>query len=334
MNERLTFCESCRKETAFYVDNVSLKGKIKSREYSFSGKRAVCHECGNEVYVADIEDNNLKELYDSYRQYNGIISLEKTQEIPRKYNIGKRPISLLLNWGEMTFTRYCDGYIPTKQYSDILQRLYNEPDFYLSLLEKQKANLKSEKAYIKSRKTTLELLGKHGYGNIKIYHAVDYLLYRCEDITPLSLQKALYYIQGFYYAFMNRFLFINDCEAWIHGPVYREVYDHYSSYRFDPIKSIDDFDFSIIADAEKSIMDSVIQNICCYSGKILEQFTHSEMPWIKTRADLSAGMNSNRIISKEFISEYFTAVKQEYDMSSPKDIENYTKSMFSRTNPD
>jgi len=64
--------------------------------------------------------------------------LEKILEIPQKYNIGKRPISLLLGWGEMTFTRYCDGDMPTKQYSDVLQRIYDDPAFYLSLLEENK----------------------------------------------------------------------------------------------------------------------------------------------------------------------------------------------------
>ena len=70
-------------------------------------------------------------------------------------------------------------------------------------------------------------------------------------------------------------------------------------------------------DSEKAIIDSVIQNFCCYSGKILERFTHSEMPWLKTRSNLPADAHSNRIISKEPIGEYFTAVKQKYNMLVP-----------------
>ena len=339
----MAFCESCRKDVDYSVESISTKDTLKGEEYSYAGKKAICIECGDEVYLAEIGDQNLKALYDAYRQKNGIISLEKILEIPQKYNIGKRPLSLLLGWGEMTFTRYCEGDMPTKQYSDILQRIYDEPGFYLSLLEDGKENLKSQMAYEKSKRATLKILSVQRpeackeYKEYKEYKAckvdmvINYLLFRCEDITPLALQKALYYIQGFYYAFTNSYLFTEDCEAWVHGPVYREIYNRYSGYHFDPIESNNKIDISMFTDPEKAVIDSVIQNICCYSGKILEQFTHSEMPWLKTRGDLPADVNSNRIISKEAIGEYFAAVKQKYDMLSPNDIENYTRVMFSRS---
>ena len=331
MNEKMTFCEACRKDVAYYTDNAAMKGTLKGEEYSYTGKKAICTECNAEVYVAELEDENLKALYDAYRQKNGIISLEKILEIPQKYNIGKRPFSLLLNWGEMTFSRYCEGDMPTKQYSDTLQRIYNEPDFYLSLLEENKGNLKSLTAYEKSKRSTLELLGGEKPTASKVDEVIGYLLFQCEDITPLALQKALYYVQGLYYAFMGSYLFVEDCEAWVHGPVYREIYNRYSGYHFDPIESYDEFDVSKFTDSEKAVIDNVIQYCCCYSGKILERFTHSEMPWIKTRGNLPAHAHSNRIINKEVIGEYFVAVKQKYDMLVPNDIENYTQVMFSRT---
>lgn len=89
-----------------------MKGTLKGEEYSYTGKKATCAQGCTEVYVAEIEDENLKILYDAYRQKNGVISLEKILEIPEKYNIGKRPLSLLLGWGEMTFTRYYEGDVP------------------------------------------------------------------------------------------------------------------------------------------------------------------------------------------------------------------------------
>ena len=331
MNEKMTFCEECRKDVAYSVESVSMKDTLKGEEYSYTGKKTICAECSAEVYVAKIEDENLKALYDAYRQKNGIISLEKILEILQRYTIGKRPLSLLLGWGEMTFTRYYDGDMPTKQYSDILQRIYDEPTFYLSLLEENKRNLKSQTAYEKSKRTTVELLGGQKTDVSKVDEVSEYLLFKCEDITPLALQKALYYVQGFNYAFMDSFMFTEDCEAWVHGPVYREIYNRYSGYRFDPIESNDEFHVSVFTDAEKAVIDSVIQNFCCYSGKILERFTHTELPWIKTRDNLPTDAHSNRKISKETIGEYFTAVKQKYNMLTPNDIENYAQVMFSRS---
>lgn len=221
--------------------------------------------------------------------------------------------------------------MPTKQYSGVLQRIYDEPAFYLSLLEENKGNLKSQIAYEKSKRATVEFLVGQKTAACKVDEVIDYLVFQCEDITPLALQKALYYIQGFYYAFMDSFLFTEDCEAWVHGPVYREIYNRYSAYRFDPIEGNDQFDGSVFADPEKAIIDSVIRNLCCYSGKILERFTHSEMPWLNARGNLPANTHSNRTISKEAIGEYFTAVKQKYNMLTPNDIETYAQVMFIRS---
>ena len=330
MKKEMTFCEICRKDVPYYVRSTTMKGSLKGEEYLYEGKTAFCSECSNEAYVAGIEDGNLKNLYDNYRQKNDIISLTKIHEIPQKYNIGKRPLSLLLNWGEMTFSRYYEGDLPSKQYSDILNSIYNDPVLYLSLLEKNKDNLKSLTAYEKSKKSTLCLLGQENKNASKVDEVIGYMLYRCEDITPLALQKALYYIQGFYYAFMDHFLFNNDCEAWVHGPVYRDIYNRYSGYRFDPIENRKCFDVSKLTDSEKSIIDSVIRYLCCYSGKILECFTHAEMPWITTRKNLPAEEHSNNTISKELIGEYFINVKQKYNMLIPDDIEHYAKVMFDR----
>ena len=211
-----------------------------------------------------------------------------------------------------------------------MQRIYDEPNYYLTVLEENKGNLKSQTAFAKSKRTTEALLGKPVKAVSKVDEVIDYLLYKCEDITALALQKALYYIQGFYYAFVDGFLFAEDCEAWVHGPVYREIYNRYSSYHFDLIEINDEFDVSVFTDSEKAVIDSVIQNFCCYSGKVLERFTHSETPWLKTRGNLPADAHSDRIISKELIGEYFSAVKEKYNMLTPNDVEAYAHRLFER----
>ena len=159
MNEKITFCEECRKDVTYYIEDIDLKSTLKGEEYTYRSKKAICSECNNEVYVASIEDENLKSLYDACRHKNDIIPLEKILEIPQKYNIGKRPLSQLLNWGELTFTRYCEGDMPTKLYSDTLQKIYDTPEFYISLLEDNKKAISSI-AYEKSKKAALELFSQ------------------------------------------------------------------------------------------------------------------------------------------------------------------------------
>ena len=323
-----TFCEECRNDVEFTTASVPMTGTIKGKEYHYTGTEARCADCGNLVFVPEISDDNLRSLYNVFREENGIVSLDVICAIPEKYDIGKRPLSLLLGWGELTFSRYCDGDIPTRQYSDILQRIYNEPQFYSELLEANKANLKSQRTYEKTRRAVDALLSVDAPSNIKINTVIQYLLYQCEDITPLALQKALYYIQGFHFAFYRTFLFPEDCQAWTHGPVYRDIYFRYRDYRFDPIEKTTTFDTSVFSASEKAICDSVINNLCCYSGKILERFTHNEAPWLTTRGDLPDSAPSDRIIEKSVIGAYFDAVKAKYNMVNPRDIKDYAQDMF------
>ena len=323
-----TFCEECRNDVEYTTASVPMTGTIKGKEYHYTGTEARCADCGNLVFVPEISDDNLRSLYNVFREENGIVSLDVICAIPEKYDIGKRPLSLLLGWGELTFSRYCDGDIPTRQYSDILQRIYNEPQFYSELLEANKANLKSQRTYEKTRRAVDALLSVDVPSNSKINTVIQYLLYQCEDITPLALQKALYYIQGFHFAFYRTFLFSEDCQAWTHGPVYRDIYFRYRDYRFDPIEKTTTFDTSVFSASEKAICDSVINNICCYSGRILERFTHNEAPWLTTRGDLPDSAPSDRIIEKSVIGAYFDAVKAKYNMVNPRDIKDYSQDMF------
>ncbi|MDE7313867.1 MAG: DUF4065 domain-containing protein [Eubacterium sp.] len=338
MNQNHAFCEECRNDTCYTVSEKTMIGNIKGAEYHYIGKEAYCASCGSRVYVPELNDSNLEQLYDTYRRENNLISLHTIRELPEKYAIGKRPLSLLLGWGEQTFSRYFDGDVPSKQYSEILLRIYYDPAYYAKLLEAKKDLLKSKSAYEKSKKAVSLLLGAENSHASKIDSAIQYLLMRCEDITPLALQKALYYIQGFYFAFYNTFLFSENCEAWVHGPVYRDIYFRYRNYRFDPIHATeslpaietfaDSSPYIALTASETAIFDSVINNLCCYSGKILERFTHSEAPWLCTRGDLPLSAPSNRIITQEHIGSYFSAVKSKYNMVTPNDIRSYAQAMF------
>lgn len=137
MGRNSALCESCLCFVEYKVENSKLTCEMKGKKYGFYGKIAVCPKCGAEVYVGDIVECNLKALYDEYRLQNDIISLEKVLEIPHKYGIDKQKLSKLLGWNETTFSRYCEGYIPTKERSDKLKRIYDHPEYFYELLRQE-----------------------------------------------------------------------------------------------------------------------------------------------------------------------------------------------------
>jgi len=187
-------------------------------------------------------------------------------------------------------------------------------------------------SYNKSKVATQKLISNIIPHDSKLNNVVIYILSECNDITNLALQKSLYYVQGFSKAFNDVFMFEENCEAWVHGPVYREIYQQYSNHGFCSIVTDSGIEFnsSSFTAEEKAVIDRVIRHLSCYSGKVLELFTHMETPWIKTRAGLPGNINSNRIIDKDLIGDYFIAVKEKFNMLSPADIKSYSIEMFSR----
>ncbi len=297
-------------------------------EYTSIGKENHCLCCGTEFCIGDVLDYNLNGLENVYRDDNEIVSLELIRDIPKKYMIGKRPLSRLLGWGEQTFSRYYDGDIPSKQYSDVLYKIYKEPAYYLEVLEKNKDKLKTKSSYRKSKEAVERLLGKGA--NRKIQLVTEYIINKCQDITPLAVQKALYYVQGIYYSFYGEYIFREDCVAGAYGPVYPEVYKKYRYHRFYPSESRCIFNDSLLSTREKVVLDTVIKSVCCYSGNVLKDITCLEAPWILERDGLSTVADSDRIIEKESIGEYFKNVKATYNMLTPLDFRDYMKDMFNK----
>lgn len=86
-----------------------MTGEINNMQYEYLGKEAYCKECGNIVYNPDILEYNTEALYDKCREFNGLISLQKIREIPQKYDIDNISLSLLLGWGENTYSKFYEG---------------------------------------------------------------------------------------------------------------------------------------------------------------------------------------------------------------------------------
>lgn len=164
----------------------------------------------------------------------------------------------------------------------------------------------------------------------KMLLSISYIFKTAEEVTPLALQKILYYIQGIYMVLFNAELFSEDCEAWAHGPVYRDVYDVFKNFKYNPIDdtrfSMFQNRFSELSDNVKQIINLVVDSFGMYSGKTLERITHGEAPWKDARSNCLPDEPSNEIISKEAIKEYFSEVAEKYDLSSVSGIRSYINS--------
>lgn len=330
--KHLAFCEYCMRETKYEINEINKISMIRDEEINYAAKKAVCYECNNEIFVSEICDYNLNSLYEEYRNLHNIIKIEEIKRITIKYCIHEEPLSLLLGWGREAISRFIDGDTVTSSNSDILKKIYKNPNYYSLLLQTNKARI-NPVDYNKSRQAVKAVLNKD-ITEEKIDAIIKHILIRCEDITPSAIQKLLYYVQGFYYMFTGNFIFQEECEASVKGPTYASVKERYEHFGYEIINGdILSNENLKLEDVERNVADSVIKFYGCYSGKILEQMTKNEAPWMLSRAktikdNKVEGNLKNKIIEKNAIGIYFKGLKEKYNMNNLLDVQKYSTDLF------
>lgn len=330
---RMDFCIECRKDTAYTLQKKTIAKKIKEKEYPISITVAVCAECGEEMSIPGLLDKNIQEVDEQYRAAEGILSVDDIEKLMKIYKLGKAPLSLALGFGEVTITRYLDGQIPSKEYSDIMRAALISPACMKKFLTENKSRI-ADSAYNKAMTAATQMENLFSVSE-KMLRVIAYVFKSLEEVTPLMLQKLLYMIQGVFLALYGRPMFEEECRAWMHGPVYPEVYELFRDFRYNPI---DDARFVVLerpADAlteeERKAIDLVVNTFGIYGGKVLERITHNETPWSVAREGYADDVPSNELISKESIKAYYEKVNREYGIDSEDGLRQYIHDILSKT---
>ncbi len=146
--------------------------------------------------------------------------------------------------------------------------------------------------------------------------AADYILLKTleggESVSHLKLQKLVYYSQAWHLALYKRQLFSGRFQAWVHGPVSRDLYDRFrgtkSLYTAMSVNDITPgFDLEALPPEERSHLDEVLEVYAKFTGSQLEDMSHAEEPWIKARKGYSPGDRCENYIDEGLMTQYFTS---------------------------
>ena len=328
MQNAMVFCVECGCKTQYSVSSSRENATVRGVTFSYVETHAHCKNCGSLVYVPEINDTNVLSREEGYRKAEKLITVLELRGLLEKYNIGAGPLSKLLGFGEITINRYIGGQLPSRKHSDILLQLRASHKMMDEYLEKGKDRI-TNVAYTKCREAIDRL--SHLYGEGKIEIVTRYFLYKAVDITPMALQKLLYYAQAFFHALFHKDLFCDDCQAWAFGPVYPNTYYQYKDFGYNPIdkpSDVFDDDFDELTTKEISLLDAIIDSFGCYSGIVLSKITHNERPWIEARGSLQPQDRSETIIDRNTINEYFDSIVSQYQIVNPCDINKYCVEML------
>ncbi|SNY93490.1 Uncharacterized phage-associated protein [Cohaesibacter sp. ES.047] len=138
----------------------------------------------------------------------------------------------------------------------------------------------------------------------------DYLICesreRGELLTPLKLQKLMYYADAWHLALYDKEITPEQFQAWVHGPVALSQYHRFKGYKWRPIdEEIEKPDLKVEL---KKHIDEVIDVFGSETAVALEIMTHKERPWISARGDISEDEPCNAYISKKITKEFYQKI--------------------------
>lgn len=148
------------------------------------------------------------------------------------------------------------------------------------------------------------------------------LLTKQMTVSPLKLQKLLYYAQAWSMVFFGRQnqLFADVPQAWVNGPVYPAIYnmwknrnmcDHLSPENFGTTeKDVDDALCCVtkelgLSDDEIQLLEQIVLKYGSKSQNYLIFLTHSELPWCEKREGLKPYERSVKPLSLDTMYKYY-----------------------------
>lgn len=206
------------------------------------------------MYNMNMKDFNKKiaEYLKLYRSLRGITQTE---------------LSALTGIAQPTIARVENGY--SKISSNVLRQLLEHTDLKLEL-------------NIEKRGDT-EIIDVFDVCNYILYKSKE-LLEDAYDVTNLKLNKLLYFIEVEFLTRLKKPLFNNNFRAWLHGPVYPEVYHRFKYNGSDIITPDNNYEGSLNRE-QKKIIDTVLKDkgYVYRSAFELRNESHREGPWAEVR---------------------------------------------------
>ncbi len=127
-------------------------------------------------------------------------------------------------------------------------------------------------------------------------------------MTAMKMQKLAYYSQAWHLAREGRPLFDEPVEAWVNGPVVRDLYEaHRGQFSLSswPLGDVDQ-----LTPRQRKLIDEIVATYGKRSASWLSDLTHSEEPWRKAREGLPDNVRSSAVIDPEFMRDFYTDAEQ------------------------
>lgn len=246
------------------------------------------------------------------------ITPEQIKEILDQYCIGKKPLAKLLGWGETTIIRYFNGDIPSKEYSDKLLLIKQNPCYFYQILIQNKDYI-TRVAYEKS----LRAIYKYVISS-KSSVIVHYMKNQWEGLLPLEgYQCILYFSQGFYLGMYGKLLFEGEYKISEAKIPYQELVDE-NLYEIDIPEELL---MERLAQKEIDLLNAMVRAFRWYGFASIRSIMQEENDTLR----ISRNKNNEKIVSYDTMEKHFRWIIKEYLVLKPEDVWKYIDSKFAES---
>ena len=314
-------CTCCMEEHEVKTVLIEENATFKNLKVNYNASYLYC-DLAEELYMDEqqIQDNDIR-LKNAYRKAEGLLTSSEISAIRAKYGISQSDLCILLGWGMKTITRYESHQVQDKAHDTILKKIDQDPEWFLSLLNDAKKNLPAE-SYQKYLNTATALyedeqdsyLRKaveasyarfhenqlfHGNTDLSLDKVVDVIRYfaastQITSLYKVKLMKLMWYADALSYKIRGFAITGLVYQALPMGAVpvgHNSIIDlknvpcdevdmgETNAYHFSLKEAAS---FPTLSDADKNILDIVIEKLGKMSKNEIISFMHKEQAYIET----------------------------------------------------
>ena len=290
--------------------------KFRGEEYPFIHTAWLCEDSGEQFTDDESDTSGYIQVTNQYREKYGVPYTDEIVAIRRRYGISAQKMSLILGIGINQYRLYEQGEVPSVSNGRMIRSISN-PKVMLDILESSRNELSdmeykklsdkirsemadSERYKIEEYETNRVFRSVRGAGNgyaplslCRLKNLMLYLLENIQEVWCTKMNKLLFYIDFLSYRENGMAISGLSYKAIDYGPVperwdvvyseFDEIHQELRSAR-DFVGSVlistDKADMTLFSEAERKVMEQVIERFKTLSSRELSKLSHEEKAWI------------------------------------------------------
>ncbi len=138
---------------------------------------------------------------------------------------------------------------------------------------------------------------------VSVFDVAAYILRKQGSMPTARLHKLVYYSQAWSLVWDEEALFPEEVEAWIDGPIVRDLFEvHVDVYRLDRLECGDP---DALNEDQRDTVDAVLKYYGDKPPQWLSDLARLEDPWKDARRGMPGNVRGNKVIPKAELAAFY-----------------------------